>query len=364
VAFPDSEKLTMMIGLRLNEVGFMFDPGVFPQVGQTWTLDENVEAAGYMLHLTGARLVAPNELLFDFDSPANVIGVTLYSEQASGSGGEVPKIEGGFTGRMTFGKIPVQPFMVYVTNIYYTARGKWMIEWQPSAAPLEATGLTTSTPMPIPERYDTPAFVTSDPLVRDVLDLAQKFDAPFQKGPSWVHVIWENTAENIQAGQTYPPPYYQDEQWYEVDADGWVLRNLTTHRDKNNIIIQQVASIGRYTINFTTGDTFTDFPPYRFSLDMLTQDLASASSYNAIVLREETHCDDGAPCLLITITDQSAGRKVWINLQTGQQVKYQSFRLLPDNQKQVDATQISVLVEKVAQPPQDVLELLARVVVP
>jgi hypothetical protein len=67
---------------------------------------------------------------------------------------------------------------------------------------------------------------------------------------------------------------------------------------------------------------------------------------------------------LITITDQSAGRKVWINLQTGQQVKYQSFRLLPDNQKQVDATQISVLVEKVAQPPQDVLELLARVVVP
>jgi hypothetical protein len=55
---------------------------------------------------------------------------------------------------------------------------------------------------------------------------------------------------------------------------------------------------------------------------------------------------------------------VWINLQTGQQVKYQSFRLLSDNQKQVDATQISVLVEKVAQPPQDVLELLARVVVP
>jgi hypothetical protein len=179
-----------------------------------------------------------------------------------------------------------------------------------------------------------------------------------------VHVIWENTAENIQAGQTYPPPYYQDEQWYEVDADGWVLRNLTTHRDKNNIIIQQVASIGRYTINFTTGDTFTDFPPYRFSLDMLTQDLASASSYYAKVLREETYCDDGAPCLLITITDQSAGRKVWINLQTGQQVKYQSFRLLSDNQKQVDATQISVLVEKVAQPPQDVLELLARVVVP
>jgi len=159
VAFPDAEKLTMMIGLRLDEAGFMFDPGESPQVGQTWALDESVQAAGYTLHLTGARLVAPNELLFDFDSPDNVTGVMLYTEQASGSGGEAPTNAGTFTGRMTFGKIPEQPFMVYVTNIYYTARGEWKIEWRPSAAPLEAAGLSTSTPMPTPERYATPTSV-------------------------------------------------------------------------------------------------------------------------------------------------------------------------------------------------------------
>lgn len=199
--------------------------------------------------------------------------------------------------------------------------------------------------------------------MQEVHALAQKFDALLQTGPGWVHVIWEHTAENIREGQTYPPPYYQDEQWSEVDAEGWVLRNLTTHRDAQGQIIQQAVTVGSYSLNFTTGDTFTGIQLYQISLDMLTQDLASAASYNAKVLREETQCEDGSPCLLIMIVEQYGGRKVWINLQTGQQVKYQSFRPLPDNQEQVDTTQRIILVEKVAEPPQDILELFARVIV-
>jgi hypothetical protein len=378
-AFPDSENLPMMKNFLLDEAGFAFDPGVNPQVGQTWQLDETVQAGRYTLHMAGARLTAPNELLFEFSPSGNVTGVMLYSSLASGSSGGVPMVEENFLAGMTFEKIPTQPFMVYVSNVYYTARGKWEIHWQPSASPAQASGLPTSTPLPTPALVATPTFASSDPLVLEAQSLAQKFDAPLQQGAGWVHVIWENVSENQQAGQVYPPPYYQDEQWYEVDADGWVLRTLTTHHDANGKVIQQAATIGNYSINFTTGDTFTDIQPYRFSLDMLTQSLAQAAQYNTQVLREETTCEDGSPCLLITLLDSftqpiqnpgeaqafgGSGNRTWINLQTGQQVKFESFYVLADGQERVDSTQRTLLAEKVVSPPQEVLDILGRVVVP
>lgn len=377
--FPDPENLSMSIDIWEDAPGFTFDPGANPQVGQTWQLDETVQAGAYTLRVVGARLTAPNELLFEFTPSGSATGVMLYSPQASGASGGAPMGEENFTAGMTFGKIPNQPFMVYVSRVYYTLRGKWEIHWQPPAAPAQASGLPTSTPLPTPALAATPTFASSDPLVLEVQALAQKFDAPLQQGAGWVHVIWENISQNQQSGTVYPPPYYQDEQWYQVDADGWVLRNLTTHRGANGEILQMAASIGNYTINFTTGDTFTDFPRYRLSLDMLTQSLAQAAQYNTIVTREEVTCEDGSPCLLVIMLDtfgqpiqnpgetqafRGSGNRTWINLQSGQQVKFESFWVLADGQERVNFTQRILLVEKVASPPQEILDILSKVVIP
>lgn len=377
--FPDSENLPMMVSFMLDEAGFTFDPGASPQVGQTWALDERVQVGGYTLHVVGARLVAPNELLFEFAPADNVTGVMLYSSHSGGTSGGVPATEGNFTAGMTFGKIPDQPFMIYVTDVYYTARGKWQIHWHPPAAPAQAAGLPTSTPLPTPALYATPTFASSGPLVLEVQALAQKFDAPLQQGPGWVHVIWENVIENRQPSQVYPPPYYQDEQWYEIDAQGWVLRSLTTQRGANGEIFQQSARVGNFVVNFTTGDTFTDIQLYRLSLDMLTHSLARVAQNNAAVTREEVSCEDGSPCLLVTMLDvfgqpiqnpgeaqafRGLGHRVWINLQSGQQVKFESFWIVGEGQEQVDYTQRALLVEKVESPPQGILDILAKVVAP
>ncbi|MCL4271976.1 MAG: hypothetical protein KJZ72_20625, partial [Anaerolineales bacterium] len=97
------------------------------------------------------------------------------------------------------------------------------------------------------------------------------------------------------------------------------------------------------------------------------------------VLREETKCEDGSPCLLITLLDSftqpiqnpgeaqafgGSGNRTWINLQSGQQVKFESFYVLADGQERVDSTQRTLLVEKVASPPQEVLDIFAKVVAP
>ncbi|HET8562639.1 MAG TPA: hypothetical protein VFM35_02080, partial [Candidatus Binatia bacterium] len=214
--------------------------------------------------------------------------------------------------------------------------------------------------------------------LREVQALSQKFDASMVQGPGWVHVLYENTVEQLAPGQNYPPPYYQDEQWYEIDEAGWVTRSLTTHRDAGGNIIQQSLSIGTKGVNFTSGDVF-EISPYRLSFDFLIRDLDSALQLGQAVSREETTCDNGSDCLLVTVMDQFArtienpgeplvlyghGLRVWIHVETGQQVKYQRFWILEDGTEQIDFTQRSLLVERVLTAPEEVLRILDSIVMP
>ena len=186
--------------------------------------------------------------------------------------------------------------------------------------------------------------------------------------------------ENTQAGRVFPPPYLSSEQWYELDENGYVQRSTWIDKDENGNVLQMSATVGDYSVNFTTGDAgYNQGQLYRYSADMLTRDLASASKYDTQVTREETTCEDDFPCLLITMFNTflqpaqnpgqeqpitGAGKRVLINLQTGQQMQIQSFWRLADGSEQVDYTQRILVVEKVEAPPQEVLDILAKVIRP
>ena len=375
VSFPPDRDLPMLMDFSTNPAVFTFDPGTDPQVGQTWMLDETLQVGPFTLHIVGARMTSPTELFFDFEPIQNVTGAMLYSTLASGASGGVPVQDGHSTVGMTFAKMPNMPFEIELRSIYYTARGPWELEWSAPAASI--LHFPTMTPAPSPTPLTIPTLASQDPILLEVHALAQKFDHSITQGPAWIHVVYENTSENIPTGQTYPPPYYKDEQWYEIDEAGWVTRSLTTHYDVNGNILQQSASIGTKGINFTTGDVFEN-SPYRISFDFLTQDLDSALSREQPVLREETNCEDGSRCLLITIREQynppiqnpgqplafyGGGLRVWIDVETGQQVKHQSFSQLEDGTEQIRYTQRVLLVERVGAPPDNVLEILESIVV-
>jgi hypothetical protein len=379
VTFPDSKNLPLSVDFTPEGAGFTFDPGVSPQVGKTWALDESVQVGSYQLHAVGARLVSPAELLFEFTPTDGVTGVMLYSPLASGASCGEPVTKGNFVAGMTFGKIPENPFRVYVTRVYYTASGEWQVHWQPPAAPAWSSGLSTSTPMPTPAQYAAPIYNSSDPTFLEVQSLAQKFDAPFQRGPGWVHAVSE-TITTPRPGQTFPPAYIQSEHWSEIDSDGYITRSVWIDRNADKQVIQQSATVGAFSVNLTTGDSgFNEFGRYRFSMDMLTPDLGQAAQYHTAVTRTETICEDGSTCLLITLLDSfgnpiqnpgetqsfhGSGRRIWINLQSGQQVKFESFWVLEDGQERIDFTKRVLLVEKVMSPPQEILDLLAKVVIP
>jgi len=376
VNFPADGTISVLKDFFANPATFTFDAGDNPQVGEVWSLDQVLQAEQFSIHLISARLISQGELIFEIEATQNLTGVGLYSPLASGASGGGAIQNGNFTTDLTFAQIPNEPFEIQVRRIYSTITGPWQVTWQaPTATVLD---FPTMTPAPSPTPLAIPTTVSEDPLLHEVQELFQKFDETFIQGPAWVHVVYENFAENLKAGQTYPPPYYQNEEWYEVDADGWVLRKLSTHRDPSGNVLQQSALIGTKGINFTTGDVFEN-SPYRLSFDFLSRDLDSALQRAQPVLREETNCDDGSPCLVITIIEQfpqpiqnpgapapfyGHGNRVWINLESGLQVKHQSFWLLQDGEKQTNFTQHVLLVENVTTPPDDVLDILTSIVLP
>jgi len=55
---------------------------------------------------------------------------------------------------------------------------------------------------------------------------------------------------------------------------------------------------------------------------------------------------------------------VWINLESGLQVKHQSFWLLQNGEEQATFTQHVLLVKNVTAPTDDVLDILTSIMLP
>jgi hypothetical protein len=69
------------------------------------------------------------------------------------------------------------------------------------------------------------------------------------------------------------------------------------------------------------------------------------------------HPDEAQPII-------GMGRKTWVNLTTGQQVKVQAFTRFQDGSERMEFTDNTLLVEKLENPPEDILSILNGVVVP
>lgn len=359
--FPPQGGMPLALDFITNPGTFTFDPGKL-QVGESMSLDEEIPAGGYLLHLTGVRKSSANELLFEFDSGESLNGVMLFSPAAGGASANIMESD-KVVASLTFHLMPNEPIEIQVTRIYYNVFASWPLTFQVSDSMFTELPVFApeATPTPQPERK----FTSQDPLFLEAKALTEKFNQSVRQEPGWVRVVSEVVTEKLQPGQDYPPPYYREEQWFEIDAEGWVTRSLTTHWDRDGSILQQGLSVGAHSLNLTTGEAM-EFPVYRLSLDWVLLDLDYASKYGEYVTREETACEDGSPCLLISMRYNVGvfGRRVWIKMETGQQVKIQSFEENPDGTEIVLFTQTFLPVERMDVPPQEVLDMIERVMFP
>lgn len=381
VSFPLQGGMPLMLDLSANPGRLTFDPGAL-QIGETMTLDREIQANGYLLRLTGVRKATANELLFEFDSQGYLNGVMLFSPAAGGASTNLVKND-KVAASLSFSEMPNEPMEIEVTSIFYTAYGSWNLEFQAAASmfsdepSMPQAEQVRETEPPPPAAIPTPAF--DDPQWLELANLAQTFDAPFQQGPGWIHYLAETETHRVD-GQSYPPPYITSEQWLEIDEDGYVIRSFWTDRDAAGTVLQQSVAFGDSFVNFTTGESGSlGGPRYRFSSSSILQDLNAAAKFNATVLIEEALCDDGSACRLVTILETFDGpvqnpgesqpftgsiRRLWVNKQSGQVMKTSTSWSLPNGAERTDYTHSVLLVEKTDAPPQEVLDLFARVMFP
>jgi hypothetical protein len=358
-SFPPNGQMPLMVDFSVNPGRFTFDPSAL-QVGESVELNQQIEANGYLVQLIGVRKISANELLFEFASDGSLNGVQLNSQSSSRSISGFTE-DGKITASLSFSEMPNNPIEIEVTRIYYNAFGPWFLEFQVAESML--TDLPAVAPIAIPAAQAAPIFLSQEPLFLEAQSLSQKYNNSIVQGAGWVHLVSENVIETMQQGQTFPPPYYQEEQWFEIDAEGWVTRSLTTDWDVDKNILQQSVSVGTHNLNLTTSEP-GEFPTYRLSFDRLLADLDYALNHGQTVLREETACEDGSPCLLITMTDGNIARRAWINLETGQQVKMRTSQQMPGGAENTLFTQTFLPVERVESPPQDVLDVFSKVLLP
>jgi hypothetical protein len=269
---------------------------------------------------------------------------------------------------------------VRVMRVVYATQDTWEITWQPPAAlrDVAARPTATVTATRLPLVTATPTLVVSNPILLEVQQLAEQFDAQILAEAGWIHAVTEMET-NPQPGQIFPPPYLLREKWIEVDNEGYVIRQVLIDKDGDGNTIQMSASIDGYSVNFTTGDA-GNYEPYRYSADLFLATLVQViEDGSSTITRTEVTCPDGGACVLIELFDAlrvpaqhpgetqaftGAGRRVWIDLATGQQVQTEAFWQYEDGTERVDHTNRAVLIETVSAPPQEILDILANVVVP
>ena len=358
-SFPQNGQMPLLMDISATPGQFTFNPTAL-QVGESIALDEMIDANGYTLHLTEAQKVSDTELIFTFDRDGYLNGAVLSAPSASGSSSGFLK-NGTFTASLSFAEFPNKPFEVYLTGIYYNAFSPWSLEFQVMDSMFtDLPAVASATP---PAEVAVPTFTSQDPLFLEVQSLSQKFNEAITQEAGWIHLVSATDTETMQEGQIYPPAYYQDEQWIEIDSEGWVTRSLTTQTDRARNILQQSISVGTHTMNLTTSEAM-EFPAYHLSLDWILVDLDYALTNDQVVQHEEIPCADDSPCLLISMSDGAIVRRVWINVDTGQQVKIQTSQQMSDGTEKILYTQDFLSVERADNPPQDVLELFSKVLFP
>ena len=373
VPFPEGERITLKLisGLPTGSLSFVqdfsetpgtftFDPGKL-KVGESMSLYQTVDLNGYTLQLTGAQKSSANELIFEFNSEQWYTGVTLSSAGASGSSFGAMTENNTITSSITFSEMPQAPIEVNVTKIYFNITADWMADFKVVKSMF--TDQLPAVIVDIPKVQPEPVFASQDPIFLEVQALMNKFETSIPKEVGWVHVTGEIFSENTQPGQVYLPKYIKEEQWYQLDADGLIEKSLITDANKELFILQQSISSGTHTMNLTTGEAM-EFPQSHFSLDGILADLNNAMKNGETISRKEVKCDDGSACLLISLDNGNFIRRVWINMETGQQVKLQTSQLLPAGAESIQLTQTFQPVEWFKSPPPEVLGIFPKVMFP
>lgn len=372
-----------------GQASFTFDPGRNPQIGQEWSLDEDLLVGGYSLRVTAGRL-KPGEngqvvLEFDLEAPAGIIGVSIYPVTNAGSSGETGWDHGRNTlvARSTFPSLPTGPVELQVMEVWYRVNGPWQITWQPQAT--DFSGFAAATPAPTRLPGPTPTFVPDQPLLPEIAALLDKAYGPYQRDPGWVHMVMEvHSAGDVGVLDTGDVPAqpleYISESWMYLDQEGRVRISVVQIKSLDGLPISTYLTNDTAHLNLPEGrggfgDLYLAPPAYDNELLSI---LNWHFSEGRTVERAEAVLE-GRRIWLLTVAQEyeppqvypgepapvwKSEYRVWIEQETGRLLQSQNVEFYVDRESRVTDTTIFHQPERVESPPPEVLQLLDQMILP
>jgi hypothetical protein len=372
-----------------GQASFTFDPGRNLQIGQEWSLDEELLVGGYSLRVTAGRLKRGENgqvvLEFDLEAPAGIIGVSIYPVTNAGSSGESGWDRGRNTlvARSTLPSFPTGPVELQVMEVRYRVDGPWQITWQPQA--IDLSGFAAATPAPILLPGPTPTFVPQQPLLPEIAALLDKAYGPYQREPGWVHMVVEVRSAGdvgvLDTGDVPPQPLeYISESWMYLDREGRVRISVVQIKSLDGLPISTYLTNDTAHLNLPEGrggfgDLYLAPPAYDNELLSI---LNWHFSEGRTVERVEAVLE-GRRTWLLTVAQEyeppqvyqgepapvwKSEYRVWVDQETGRLLQSQNVMFYVDRESRVTDTTIFRQPERVESPPPEVLQLLDQMILP
>ncbi len=281
------------------------DAGQSASIGQEWRIDQTIQAGGFSLHFTQARLKPGQDgsviLEIDAQPLPGITSLNLFpTEGASSYEAGYDKARGVLVSRISLPALPIKPLDLYISEILYKVDGSWEITWQP-----QPMAITTVKPTPAPTRMAPPAptLVPDQPLLEEFQALRASAQVP--GGPGWVHQVMQvEQAEPVGTLDTgdlpEQPLLYRTDAWFLLDQEGYIRTTIYLRKTLDGRLLGADIDSGLYHFSLPEGrggigqDLYVAKPSY---------DWDQRSYFNSVVsgggtLRQENGAVDGKSCQL------------------------------------------------------------------
>ena len=386
---PFTFRMDWVIMSAFGQASLEFDPGENAQPGQEWTLNENVRAGGFDLHFTTARWKEAADgyvtLEFDIEAQEGITGVSLFPSGEQSSSGEsgYDTFRGVLVSSVTLSALPAGPLELQIPEVLYKVEGPWEIVWEPS--PVDFSPYPTVTPAPTRMAAPAPTLIPGEPLLSELEALLENGYTGYQKGPGWMHqVVDVEEAEDygLDYGDTpVMPRHYLVESWVRLDKRGYAQTTMYVRKSLEGEFLSADINDGVVHFSLPEGrggigeDVYLAAPSY--DLDLLT--VLNGYVAGGATIRLENVLLDGKACQLYEVTQlydlpqvfdgepapvQAIRFGAWVDPESGKVLQTQNGMDYMDGSSRVKATTRFLSLEKVETPPQEILDLLAKVVAP
>lgn len=219
-----------------------------------------------------------------------------------------------------------------------------------------------------------PPFATLDPgklypELKTIQELVERYQAPLRASPGWVHVKtrYETPGRaDLYANQSV----WLGEEWLQVDAHGEVATAIRIDRSLDGQTLRQVYSKDGETHDLTDG-TRVPYTPARLELSNAPTLMRICQLQASAPLGQQEITVAGKPALAFFFTDRFAAaaygengvdatikRIIVIDPQSGAELYSELVQITADGQEALVWRMTYELIERIAQPPEDVLALL------